>query len=241
MWKKGEPILTIGDGLSALHFYQPWTKRRIPHAWKLFAIWRKIEIPSRAPALTWSLVESMAAYEWEQERYEMATVLLLAFHCLLRTGELLKVTADDFSLGKCSGICSSKDTKSGIRFNANEAISITNPLVLEVVRTLVSVRQSHNLGTLPLWSRTPAQFRRRVRDLCDLMGLQGHNFRPCSIRRGGATALFQEIKSMEMALLRGRWESTRVARLYISDALSYVPSIKVSNHTALFLQEFHFH
>ena len=36
MWRIGEPMLTIGDGLSALHFYQPWTRRRIPHAWKLF-------------------------------------------------------------------------------------------------------------------------------------------------------------------------------------------------------------
>ena len=28
MWKSGEPSLTIGDGLSALHFFLPWLKRR---------------------------------------------------------------------------------------------------------------------------------------------------------------------------------------------------------------------
>jgi hypothetical protein len=72
------------------------------------------------------------------------------------------------------------------------------------------------------------------------MGLQKHAFRPYSLRRGGATAVFQQTKSMEAALLRGRWESTRVARLYISDALSYIPSIKMSTHTTLFLQEFSF-
>lgn len=32
MWREGEPLLTIGDALSALHFYQPWTRRKIPHA-----------------------------------------------------------------------------------------------------------------------------------------------------------------------------------------------------------------
>lgn len=240
MWKIGEPILTIGDGLRALHFYQPWSKRKIPHAWKLFAIWRRVEVPSRAPPLTWTLVESMAAYEWEQEHFEMAAVPLLGFHCLLRTGELLTVTADDFSLGKQSGICALKDTKSGIRHNANEAISITNPLVLEIIRTLVESRHINNLSSVPLWSRTPAQFRKRFKYLCDLMGLQKHAFRPYSLRRGGATAVFQQTKSMEAALLRGRWESTRVARLYISDALSYIPSIKMSTHTTLFLQEFSF-
>ena len=62
MWRSGEPLLTIGDALSALHFYQPWTRRRIPHAWKLFSVWRKIEVPSRAPPLTWQINQSMAAY-----------------------------------------------------------------------------------------------------------------------------------------------------------------------------------
>eukprot|EP00435_Cladocopium_sp_Y103_P024907 s1976_g6.t1 len=209
MWKSGEPILTVGDGLSALHFYEPWTKRRIPHAWKLFSIWRRIEVPSRAPPLTWKLVESMAAYEWEHEHYEMATVLLLGFHCLLRKGELLSVTADDFSLGKRTGVCSLKDTKTGIRHNANEAISITHPLVLEIVRTLVEARLKNDLGAVPLWSRTPGQFRKRFRYLCHLMDLQKHSFRPYSLRRGGATEEFQRTKSMESALIRGRWESSR--------------------------------
>ena len=31
-WRKGEPSLTIGDNLPALHFFQPWLKRRL-HAW----------------------------------------------------------------------------------------------------------------------------------------------------------------------------------------------------------------
>jgi len=115
MWREGEPLLTIGDALSALHFYQPWTRRKIPHAWKLFATWRKIEVPSRAPPLTWEITQSMAAYEWEHGHYEMATILLVAFHCLLRTGEFLQVTAGDISLGEESGIISLKGTKTGLR------------------------------------------------------------------------------------------------------------------------------
>lgn len=33
----------------------------------------------------------MAAYEWEHGHYEMATIRLVAFHCLLRTGEFLQI------------------------------------------------------------------------------------------------------------------------------------------------------
>lgn len=240
MWASGEPLLTIGDGLSALHFFQPWTRRKIPHAWKLFAVWRKIEVPCRAPPLTWSLVKSMSAYEWQNDNFEMAVLLLLGFDCLLRTGELLTVTAEDFQLGSSAGICSLKHTKSGVRFNANEAISITNPLVLETLRLLISIRKQLNITALPLWSGSPGNFRLRFRQLCDLMGIAHHDFRPYSLRRGGATWVFQQTKSMEAALLRGRWESSRVARLYISDALSFLPSIKLSNHTKKFLNSFDF-
>ena len=55
------------------------------------------------------------------------------------------------------------------------------------------------------------------------------NFRPYSLRRGGATALFQQTGSMEMALLKGRWSSTKVAKIYLSDGLSYLPGLTFSS------------
>ena len=158
MWRTGEPLLTIGDGLSALHFFQPWTKRRLPHAWKLFSVWRKIEIPSRAPPLTWRLVSSMAIYEWERNNFEMAVILLVAFHCLLRTGEFLQLTADDISIGKHEAILSLKGTKTGLRHNADEVISITDDRVLEFLRALVSARKDLSATALPLWTGSAAQF-----------------------------------------------------------------------------------
>ena len=142
MWSNGEPLLIVGDGLSALHFYQPWTRRKIPHSWRLFSTWRKIEVPARAPPLTWSIVQSLAAYEWQHEHFEMSVLLLLSFHCLLRTGELLTLSADDIVLGEEAGICSLKGTKSGLRHNVDEAISITDVLVLETLRALISVRKA---------------------------------------------------------------------------------------------------
>ena len=51
MWKQGEPSLLIGDGLSALHYFQPWTRRRLPHAWKLFSVWKINRIAQRGAAI----------------------------------------------------------------------------------------------------------------------------------------------------------------------------------------------
>ena len=74
-----------------------------------------------------------------------------------------------------------------------------------------------NLSDLPLWSACGAAFRKRFAQLCHVFDLDSYNFRPYSLRRGGATDLFQRTQSMEAALIRGRWESSRVARIYISD------------------------
>ena len=240
MWKSGEPLLTIGDALSAFHFYEPWSKRKLPHSWKLFAVWRRIEIPSRAPPLTLELVRAMSAYELSKGNLEMSTLLVLSFHCSLRAGEALKLRAVDFTLNSSHGICSLKETKSGRRNSANEAISITDPIVLDLLTTLCLVKQDLGLELQPLWSSSGSAFRTRFRNLCISFGLQSHHFRPYSLRRGGATHTFQLSHSMELALMRGRWESTKVARVYIMDALSYLPSIRRTAQTAKMLKCFHF-
>lgn len=237
MWRSGEPLLTVGDGLSALHFHQPWTRRVIPHSWKLFNVWRRIEIPSRAPPLTLRLVRSLAAYELNCGNLEMCCILLLSFHCLLRTGEALNLTTADFVLGTSSGLVSLKGTKSGKRNQADEVVSITDVAVLDAIRALLDFRKATNLEALPLWSSSGTKFRQRFRKLCQLFALEEFSFRPYSLRRGGATHVFQVTQSMEAALLRGRWESSKVARIYISDGLSFLPSLKMSAKTLAMLEQ----
>ena len=238
MWKEGEPLLTIGDGLSALHYYEPVTRRQIPHAWKLFSVWRRVEIPSRAPPLTWVLVKAFAAYFLEQGLLELATVFMVAFHCLLRTGEFLQLMTDDIILGKQHAIISLRGAKSGRRNAANEMVSITDPLVLMLVTDLIEFKRKQNLGNTYLYSWSAAQFRKAFKQVCTRFGLQSHAFRPYSLRRGGATDFFQRTQSMEATLIRGRWESSKVARVYITDGLSYLPSIKLSPHTAQMMNKY---
>ena len=231
MWKRGEPLLVVGDGLSALHFFQPFTKRNIPHAWKLFATWRKLEVPARAPPLTQQLVRSMSSFELDLGNIQMATLLVLGFHALLRTGEILSLRTVDVLLGPEAAIIRLRSTKTSQRFAAHDAISITDKIVLELLSHLCQVRREQRCEQLPLWNGTAQAFRVRFGQLCEIYGLQHHGFRPYSLRRGGATALFQNSGSMETTLARGRWESSRVAKIYINDALSYLPSLQPSKVT----------
>lgn len=239
MWKSGEPLLLIGDGLSALHYFQPWTRRRLPHAWKLFSIWRKVEKPSRAPPLTQLLVRSMAAFEMMAGRLDMTVMLLLGFSCLLRTGELLQLKTTDFQMGPISGVCTLRNTKTSRRDSANEVTSFDDIPTVEAVKQLLLLRKQTNTGPW-LWVHSAGYFRQQFNFLCDHFDLSKHKFRPYSLRRGGATHVFQQTQSMEVALVKGRWQSSRVARIYISDGLSYLPSITMSKRTKNLLQQFFF-
>ena len=129
--------------------FQPWMKRRIPHAWRLFSTWRRLEIPARAPPLTQRIVRGLAAYEMILGNFEMSALLLLSFHCLLRTGELLALNPSDLLLGEDSGIVSLQSTKSGKRNAATEAISITDTVTLEAVRNLLACRKALTSGSSP--------------------------------------------------------------------------------------------
>jgi hypothetical protein len=45
-------------------------------------------------------------------------------------------------------------------------------------------------------------------------------YRPYSLRRGGATFLYEQSSSLSAVTTRGRWSSSQTARLYINQASS---------------------
>ena len=53
------------------------------------------------------------------------------------------------------------------------------------------------------------------------------NFKPYSLRRGGATHGYIQQGVLEAILLRGRWHSLAVARLYLEDGLAQLPNLKL--------------
>ena len=136
-----------------------------------------------------------------------------------------------FCISAVSGICSLKETvtKSG-RWDALLASRIS--------------QLSRLLNSYSSWERAP------IRDfICGHIpvlsfgchfGLDVHQFRPYSLRRGGATHIFQCSGSMGLAMLKGRWQSSQVARIYISNWLSYLPNSKMSPDTDKLLRQYHF-
>ena len=237
VWEQGESIHIVSDALCGLHHYEPWTKRQIPMAWKIFGIWRKLETPDRAPPLVRGIIYSWANYALDHKELEFGALILLGFFALLRTGELLQVRPKDLLLGPASGIVSLFQTKTGQRDNVAEMVAFEDEMTLEFLRAVKLHFSSTERFNVPIWCHSAQAFRNKFKHYMKRFDLHSHQFRPYSLRRGGATWLFQSTGSMEAALVKGRWSSHRVARIYISDALSFLPGLTFSVEAKSMLQK----
>ena len=238
-WEDGESLYTVGNALSGLHFFEPFTKRKIPSAWKLFANWKKMEWPARAPPLTSDIVLSLAHYALSHNDPFFCCLLTLGFFTLLRTGELLQLKGQDLLVNSKRLVVSLKDTKTGKRNAADEMVTTDHASTVMVAQTIREILASHNLLHCKLWAFSGQAFRNRFDSYIRRFHLQSFAFRPYSLRRGGATWIVQSTGSMELALLKGRWASHRVARIYIADGLSKLPDILLSERSRHLLDFWH--
>ncbi len=227
-WEDGESLHIGNDGLCGLHHYHPWTKAMVSTAWKLFKVRRRVEAPNRAPPLTAQIVHAMAMYALDHNNWVFAGLLLLGFFALLRTGELLHVWPTDLLITDSVGIISLKQTKTGLRNAAHETVSFDDNSTLEILRALNRLEnfwgkcKRSNLAAISSIIQKWVLYHH-----CKRFDMQGFALRPYSLRRGGATHLFQT-GSMERALIKGRWNSSKVAKIYLRDGLSHLPGMTFS-------------
>lgn len=244
-FEDGTPLHLVGDALSGLHHFEPSTRRKLHKSWRLYGIWRKYEVPCRAPPLTQDIALAMAGFCLQEDGLATAGLILLGFHCLLRTGELLLVRPGDFLLEGTRGLVTLPSSKSGVRNNTRESVSITDVTTLEVVRAMTHLQTQQGFYNVPCWNRSGSSFRNSFRRILSQLDLTPLGFRPYSLRRGGATFEMQSHGLMEKTLIRGRWKNSNIARLYICDGLALLPSLtmswsakqKVASFSAIFAAE----
>ena len=227
-FEDGTPLYLVGDALSGIHHYEPYTRKKLPKSWRLYTIWRKYEVPCRAPPLTQDITLAMAGWCMMHGELTMCALLLLGFHALLRTGELLLVRPCDFLLDESQGLVSLPKSKSGVRNNALETVSLHDPITIEALRAVIDRQTRMGYGKLPLWQKSGTAFRMLFAKVLTKLEVAHLAFRPYSLRRGGATWEMQSHGLMEKCLLRGRWKNSNVARIYIQDGLSLLPKLTLS-------------
>lgn len=78
-----------------------------------------------------------------------------------------------------------------------------------------------------LWPHSAQAFRDKFESYMRFFNIEHLKMKPYSLRRGGATFLLQEGLPLDCILLRGRWKSLGVARLYLEDGLAQIPQLRV--------------
>ena len=179
--------------------------------------WCKAELPERSFPITAEVMQGYAGLAIHWGFVDVALVILVAFHCLLRTGEAVSMRKGDFvfSSNMHFATLNLPLTKSFHRSGVPETVSIDDSVLILVLKQYLAKLQPGDT----VLKRSGSAFRQIFTALTDSLGLSDIHVMPYSLRRGGATAHFRLWGSLDKTCLRGRWAHHRTARIYINTAL----------------------
>ena len=224
LWAQGAGRTEGSNILAALQDTQPHLKGKLLQSWRLLKAWVVHEIPNRAPPLSLECLEIMVGYSLFKQRPQFALSLLVGFFGLLRTGELLSITANQVSIASPQGpaVISLGLTKAGKRQGAAESVTIH---VEDVCRRLYQWKGT--VASRVSLTPSPYAWRKLFNDTLNAVGFSAVDYRPYSLRRGGATHFFTVQSSFDKLLVLGRWQSAKTARIYVNEGLSVLTRIRI--------------
>ena len=224
MWAQGEGRASASTFLAALQDFDPKLKNNLPGSWRLMKTWSTHETPSRAPPMTEPVLRAMVGWAVLHGHETFALSLLVGFYGLLRTGELLTVQAWHIHMSSPSqpAVVNLGLTKAGKRQGAAESITLTEKHVLSKLWSWKDRVPPHTFLTLK-----PHAWRALFAECITKLKLERWEFRPYSLRRGGATHLFVKVNSLDQVLLAGRWTALKTARIYLNSGLAMLSEIQI--------------
>ena len=233
LWSSGEGRALASDTLAALQDTSPRLRGRLPGAWRLLKTWHTNEILNRAPPFPEKVVQSLVGYFWFHRSFAMGLSTLLGFYAMLRTGELLGIRNKDVTVdgSEHTAVISLGYTKGGKRTGAAESVTVS---VKEVVRRLAHWKRNTPSGSM--LCPAPHTWRKQFSKALTALSLDHWEFRPYSLRRGGATFWFSKHGSLDKILLQGRWMAARTARTYLNEGLAVLAEMNLQGAS---LKPFH--
>ena len=227
LWQEGDTKAWAADAISGMMHFVPQLRGQLRGAGRLMKAWGTLELPDRAPPLTTGFVTALAGAALSEGSFRMCVILLLGFHALLRTGELLQVRAQHivFQAGHPTALLTLPTTKSGQRLrNVPESVTITDPTLLDYLAVLLPRLWPGEL----IFPGGDHAFRVGFPRICQSAHLPALDWKPYSLRRGGATAHFLQYGSLDRTAIRGRWQNQRTARIYIDEGVAILAGIRAT-------------
>ena len=223
LWEEGEPRPWANDVCASIQYFVSGAKGNLGMSWSLCQAWGRRELPCRALPLTLETLSGMAGGLLLAGQAHLAAAVVVGFDLVARTGELLNLTTDDvmWSGSGSSALVRLRETKAGFRQGVHQTVVVEEPIVLACLRFLCRGLQP-GARLVPV---REAAFRRLFSHVAQCVGLLQLGVKPYSMRRGGATFLWQATMSYDAVAHRGRWASIPTCRRYVEDAACHLASM----------------
>eukprot|EP00438_Fugacium_kawagutii_P014155 Skav213268 [mRNA] locus=scaffold2944:31681:35312:+ [translate_table: standard] len=224
LWDQGEPKSCANYTLAALQFYRPQLKHHLPWSWKLVKVWNTLELPQRATPLSPELLMALSgqALRWHQPTF--AWLLVIGFTLFLRTGELLSIQVKDVVITHAGGVLYLPPSKGGKRnLLPLERVEICEKSTIHAFNQLLRNKSPGDY----LWDQSRGQFMSLWHSIIDSLKLDGLQYFPYSLRRGGATSAYKAGSSLDQLVSRGRWAHVQTARLYLDTGMQALAAISL--------------
>ena len=235
LYDSGRPMSWGTLALCAVLFYRPDMKGRLGLAARALKGWRRLSPALSKPPMSRDVARVVAMKLARGGRASMGVAVLVAHHCYLRVSEYCGLWRSDVAMAGEPG--TGLDAIMALRLRStktgkNQHVTVSDPLVAAVLTALIQREdarrsfRSHGRD-YELFDFTTREF--RIAFLRTLVTLDmGHlGFNTHSLRHGGATHDYLAGRSIESVLLRGRWASTKSARIYIQEGRARLIATKI--------------
>jgi integrase len=164
------------------------------------------------------VLRGLCGLPYSKGQVQLAVSMLLGHHCLLRTGELVGLLRRDlvFDLQRRTVLVQLGYTKTGKRAGRREEILCDDGVLCEMLWTLCRSMSAEQ----PVCGETGPSFRKAFDKLCSSVEIGRHlKYFLYSLRRGGATALWEATRCKDHLMQRGRWANQRTAKQYVEESV----------------------
>ena len=222
-WAEGEPSYICNNALAALQFFLP-LRGKLSYSWELLKTWHRKEPPVRVMPMHPLLLLGMAAVIYDQDFLSVAAMMLVGFDCMLRSGEIYRLQVKDIIFSSDRAVLNLRDTKTSQLTGYKDMVVCESSLAVTLLKSACKHRHPDDT----VLAVSPSKFRKLFLGAANHFKLS-ERLTPYSLRRGGATWAFLQHGSMELVLLRGRWQSTKTARIYLQDAVAGLSDMRLSD------------
>jgi len=221
-WDTGLSRALAGNLICGLeHFVNP-LRGKLKESWRLWKVWGQREVPARAPPLSGRATLGLCWYMWVWGYPVAALLTYLGFHRFLRTMEFLGLRAGQLTFGRGKVHIGLATSKGAQRHGTTEGVTVDDDAwLVEQLRRRCRALWPGDL-LLPITAR---QYRVLFDAAVQALGLPS-DFKPYSLRRGGASQFFQRTGNLDVTMEIGRWGNVQTAKTYVNVALMDLVTIQ---------------